>query len=97
MREREQVGRSDPVCRQSTTAISISYGFWAHYFHAINRDPDTTKHITDDPNTTNISWPNFHSGANGDFQEIEIVGRTHPHEGGIGAPEGEGAREEEAR
>jgi len=83
----------------------------AHYFHAINQDPDAAKRTVDDPYTTYISWPNFHSGANGDFQEIEIVGPAHPvladensptgsirrlpahpHEGGIGAPDGEGAR-----
>lgn len=83
----------------------------AHYFHAINQDPDAAKRVADDPFTTYISWPNFHSGANGDFQEIEIVGPVHPvladetsptgsiqrlpahpHEGGIGAPDGEGAR-----
>jgi hypothetical protein len=83
----------------------------AHYFHSRNLDPDPTRHQIDDPYTTNISWPNFHSGANGDFQEIGIMGpvhpvlvdpasptgaiRTlpsHPHEGAVGAPEGESAR-----
>ena len=83
----------------------------AHYFHSRNHDPDVSKRQRDDPFTTAIDWPNFHSGANGDFQEIEIVGPahpvlanaasptgfirylpSHPHEGGIGAPEGEGAR-----
>ena len=83
----------------------------AHYFHTTNPDPDLAKRRIDDPFTTQISWPNFHSGANGDYQEILIVaplhpvlaeGRSptgsirllpaHPHEGGIGAPDGEGAR-----
>lgn len=83
----------------------------AHYFHSHHRDPDETRHRRDDPYTTDIDWPNFHSGANGDFQEIEIVGPihpllvneasptgtirylpSHPHEGGVGAPEGEDAR-----
>jgi hypothetical protein len=50
----------------------------AHYFHSINQDPDAAKRRIDDPYTTYISWPNFHSGANGDFQEIEIVGPAHP-------------------
>lgn len=50
----------------------------AHYFHSRNLDPDTEHHRIDDPYTTYISWPNFHSGANGDFQEIEIVGAQHP-------------------
>lgn len=83
----------------------------AHYFHSRHQDPDVGKRKRDDPYTTDIDWPNFHSGANGDFQEIEIVGPphpvlandssptglisflpSHPHEGGIGAPDGEDAR-----
>lgn len=50
----------------------------AHYFHGKNPDPDAGKRQVDDPYTTYISWPNFHSGANGDFQEIEVVGDPHP-------------------
>jgi len=83
----------------------------AHYFHSKQPDPDVSRRKRDDPYTTEIDWPNFHSGANGDFQEIEVVGEahpvlanerspagsirflpSHPHEGDIGAPEGEGAR-----
>lgn len=83
----------------------------AHHFHSSNPDPDPWKRKIDDPFTSYISWPNFHSGANGDFQEIEVVGAphplladersptgsirflpAHPHEGGIGAPDGEAAR-----
>jgi len=83
----------------------------AHYFHSKHQDPDPTRRKRDDPYTTNIDWPNFHSGANGDYQEVEIVGSphsvlanpasptgfirylpSHPHEGGIGAPEGADAR-----
>ena len=50
----------------------------AHYFHTRNPDPDSTRHTRDDPYTTDISWPNFHSGANGDYQAIKIVGPIHP-------------------
>ncbi len=83
----------------------------AHYFHSHHQDPDAGKRQRDDPYTTAIDWPNFHSGANGDFQLVEIVGPphpvlaaensptgsirylpSHPHEGGIGAPDGEDAR-----
>ena len=83
----------------------------AHYFHSRNLDPDLTRRAIDDPYTTAISWPNYHSGANGDFQEIEVNGPvhpvladpasptgairflpSHPHEGAVGAPEGEAAR-----
>ncbi|HTC82887.1 MAG TPA: hypothetical protein VK683_00975 [Rhizomicrobium sp.] len=83
----------------------------AHYFHSLNLDPDPSKRQVDDPYTTYISWPNFHSGANGDFQAIQVAGPVHPvladptsptgairflpahpHEGAVGAPEGEKAR-----
>ncbi len=50
----------------------------AHYFHSIQQDPDPEKRKRDDPYTTYIDWPNFHSGANGDYQEVEIVGAPHP-------------------
>jgi hypothetical protein len=50
----------------------------AHYFHSKNQDPDPEKRQRDDPFTTAIDWPNFHSGANGDFQEIEVVEPAHP-------------------
>jgi hypothetical protein len=83
----------------------------AHYFHGTNPDPDIARHCIDDRDNAGISWPNYHSGANGDFQEIEALAPahpvlhdpdaaegvirflpTHPHEGGIGAPPGSGAR-----
>lgn len=50
----------------------------AHHFHGTNRDPDLARRVIDDPYTTHISWPNYHSGANGDFKDIEIVGTAHP-------------------
>lgn len=50
----------------------------AHYFHTKNLDPDVGRQIIDDPYTTAISWPNFHSGANGDFQSISVAGPAHP-------------------
>jgi hypothetical protein len=50
----------------------------AHHFHTHNVDPDPFRCVTDDPFSTNISWPNFHSGANGDFQEVAIVAPIHP-------------------
>lgn len=50
----------------------------AHYFHTRNLDPDLSRHAIDDPYTTAISWPNFHSGANGDFQAIQVAGAVHP-------------------
>lgn len=50
----------------------------AHHFHTRNPDPDKSRRVADDPFSTHISWPNFHSGTNGDFQELTIVGPTHP-------------------
>jgi hypothetical protein len=50
----------------------------AHHFHSKNLDPDESRHQIDDPFTTYISWPNYHSGANGDFQAIRIVDEIHP-------------------
>ena len=83
----------------------------AHYFHSRHPDPEPERNQRDDPYTIAISWPNYHSGANGDFQAIEVVEPahpllanpqsptglirylpSHPHEGGIGVPEGEDAR-----
>jgi hypothetical protein len=49
----------------------------AHHFHSHNIDPSAPA-VRDDPFTLSISWPNFHSGANGDFQQIEVVGPVHP-------------------
>ncbi|GAA0327816.1 hypothetical protein GCM10009087_42520 [Sphingomonas oligophenolica] len=50
----------------------------AHHFHSHNLDPDPARRAIDDPFTTAILWPNFHSGANGDYQEIAPVGAVHP-------------------
>ncbi|HEY4367620.1 MAG TPA: hypothetical protein VGN07_10355 [Steroidobacteraceae bacterium] len=71
----------------------------AHYFHSKQPDPDPARRHIDDTQTKEILWPNYHSGANGDYQEIEAVGSahpvlagpvlylpSHPHEGAVGAP-----------
>ncbi len=50
----------------------------AHYFHSKNLDPDPARRAIDDCYTTGISWPNYHSGANGDYQEISAAGAVHP-------------------
>jgi hypothetical protein len=50
----------------------------AHYFHTRNREPDESHWRPDDTETPYILWPNYHSGANGDPQEIEPVGALHP-------------------
>jgi hypothetical protein len=50
----------------------------AHFFHSRNLDPDESRRAVDDTDTPEILWPNYHSGANGDFQEIEPAGDLHP-------------------
>src|SRR5467141_3239341 len=49
----------------------------AHFFHTKHPEPDASRHVPDDQETTSISWPNYHSGANGDYQTIAV---TFPHE-----------------
>jgi len=49
----------------------------AHFFHSKHPEPDASRHVSDDQITTSISWPNYHSGANGDYQTIKV---TSPHE-----------------
>ena len=50
----------------------------AHYFHSKNPDPDPSRRRIDDRDTVAILWPNYHSGANGDYQEIAPAGPPHP-------------------
>ncbi|MEP6788056.1 MAG: hypothetical protein ABJB40_06480 [Acidobacteriota bacterium] len=49
----------------------------AHYFHSKNPDPDTSRHARDDQDTKSIDYPNYHSGANGDYQKIAAAGEVH--------------------
>ncbi|OKH33461.1 hypothetical protein NIES2119_23070 [[Phormidium ambiguum] IAM M-71] len=49
----------------------------AHYFQTKNPDPDETRRCVDDIYTTYISWPNYHSGRNGDYQKIMPVTPIH--------------------
>ena len=48
------------------------------YFHTANPDPDESHRCTDDRETPSISWPNFHSGRNGDLQSVSPVEPMHP-------------------
>jgi hypothetical protein len=43
-------------------------------FHDKTVDPST---MCDDQDTPTISWPNYHSGANGDYQPVLIEGPVH--------------------
>jgi hypothetical protein len=49
----------------------------AHYFHSRNQEPDIARHCPDDNDTKSISWPNYHSGSNGDYQRITPVEPVH--------------------
>lgn len=80
----------------------------AHFFHTKHQDPDMSRNVRDDQDNKDISWPNYHSGNNGNYQHITPVEPVHelllnpnnasgvieyfpahPHEGGVGVPEGE--------
>jgi hypothetical protein len=50
----------------------------AHHFHSHHCEPDASRHCVDNPHSPGISWPNYHSGANGDFQRVRVVGDIHP-------------------
>jgi hypothetical protein len=49
----------------------------AHFFHTRHLDPDETRHVRDDQDTPTISWPNYHSGRNGDYQRVTAVEPVH--------------------
>lgn len=50
----------------------------AHFFHSRNPEPDPERRRCDDTDTPAILWPNYHSGANGDFQAVTAVAPVHP-------------------
>jgi hypothetical protein len=48
-----------------------------HFFQSHNPDPDKSRHCIDDIYTQTISWPNYHSGRNGDCQKITPIEPIH--------------------
>jgi hypothetical protein len=42
----------------------------AHHFHTRQPESDPLRLTSDDQETPSISWPNYHSGRNGDFHRI---------------------------
>jgi hypothetical protein len=48
-----------------------------HYFNSRNPDPDPSRCCIDDTETSTISWPNYHSGRNGDYQVITPLKPIH--------------------
>jgi len=49
----------------------------AHFFHSSHQDPDDSRHTRDDQETQTISWPNYHSGSNGNYQQVTAVEPIH--------------------
>lgn len=49
----------------------------AHVFHTKHQDHDESRRVPDDQETTSISWPNYHSGNNGDYQKVSPVAPVH--------------------
>lgn len=49
----------------------------AHFFHSRNLESDSSRHVPDDQDTPSISWPNYHSGSNGDYQRINAAEPVH--------------------
>jgi hypothetical protein len=49
----------------------------AHHFHTKNPESDPLRLAPDDRETPSISWPNYHSGRNGDFHRIARVEPSH--------------------
>lgn len=47
-----------------------------NHFHTYNLEPGRTEN--DDQDNPNISYPNYHSGANGNYQKVAAVAPVHP-------------------
>ena len=48
-----------------------------NYFHTRHPEADESRLIPDDRDNPDIGWPNYHSGANGDYQRIEPLEPAH--------------------
>lgn len=49
----------------------------AHHFHSKNPE-NSPRQKVDDTGSPTISWPNYHSGSNGDFQRVLATKPIHP-------------------
>lgn len=49
----------------------------AHFFHTKQMEPDPSRHVRDDQDNRELSWPNYHSGANGNYQRVTAVDPVH--------------------
>ncbi len=50
----------------------------ANYFHSVNLDPAEANRTADDRYTKGVTWPNYHSGKNGDVQRVRAIEPVHP-------------------
>ena len=48
-----------------------------NHFHDYNPEDDPQRRTQDDQDNPGIGWPNYHSGANGDYQRIELLEPVH--------------------
>jgi hypothetical protein len=48
------------------------------HFQSANPEEDAARRTIDDTDTPTITWPNYHSGANGDAQTIRVAQPLHP-------------------
>jgi len=55
----------------------------AHHFHTKNQELDVARRTIDDTETPSLSWPNYHSGKNGDSQRITVTKPVHAAVSGI--------------
>jgi hypothetical protein len=72
-RDHQDLGSS--LCKLSGVCEEIGA---SHFFHSLNVDPDPDRHCADDLDTPTISWPNYHTGKNGDYQQIIPTTPIHP-------------------
>ncbi len=49
----------------------------AHFFHTKHPEPDKARQARDDQGNQDISWPNYHSGSNGDYQPLTVIDPVH--------------------
>jgi hypothetical protein len=47
-------------------------------FQRVNPESERARQLVDDTASPHITWPNYHSGRNGDAQPIEIMLPSHP-------------------
>src|SRR5262245_16197073 len=49
----------------------------AHFFHSRQQDPDESRRMRDDQDNRDVSWPNYHSGSNGNYQRVSVTDPVH--------------------